>query len=377
MPLDNNAASAYTLCRHVSAYTIFPPTPAALGITIYDIAEKAGVSIATVSRVFNDSPRVSDKTRDRVMNVAAELGYQPHASARSLARRRTEIVSAVIPMITNYFFTEVLRGVQDRMAETDFDLLVFSARTLDEVEIQLDRALHRGRSAGVLLFSTPLMNGMVERLTESGQPVVLVDSFHPAFDSISTDNRRGGEMAGEHLIEIGCTSPAMIMASPDSRPAADRKEGFLSILREAGIPADDNYVVSSSEGLNHGYSEKSGYEAAKKLLATGLRPDGIFVTSDIQALGVMEALREMDYEIPADVRIVGFDDIVVSKYIGLTTLRQPMYEMGSTAVRKLMDRLTTPDRPVSHTVFSPHLVTRLTSGGAVANGSAITVRTPG
>lgn len=314
---------------------------------------------------------MSEKTREKVLSVAAELGYQPHASARSLARRRTEIVSAVIPMITNYFFTEVLRGVQDRMAETDFDLLVFSARTLDEVEIQLDRALHRGRSAGVLLFSTPLMNGMVGRLTESGQPVVLVDSFHPAFDSISTDNRRGGEMAAEHLIEIGCREPAMIMASPDSRPAADRKEGFLSVLREAGIPADDNFVVSSSEGLNHGYSEKSGYEAAKTLLADGRSPDGIFVTSDIQALGVMEALRELGLDIPEDVCIVGFDDIVVSKYLGLSTLRQPMYEMGATAVRKLMDRLKTPDRPVSHTVFSPHLVARHTSESARANGAAV------
>lgn len=304
------------------------------------------------------------------MDVAAELGYQPHASARSLARRRTEIVSAVIPMITNYFFTEVLRGVQDRMAETEFDLLVFSARTLDEVEIQLDRALHRGRSAGVLLFSTPLMNGMVDRLTESGQPVVLVDSFHPSFDSISTDNRRGGEMAAEHLIEIGCRTPAMIMASPDSRPAADRKEGFLSVLREAGIPAEDKFIVSSSEGLNHGYTEKSGYEAAKSLIGTGLTPDGLFVTSDIQALGVMEALREMDIDIPGDIRIVAFDDIVVSKYLGLSTLRQPMYEMGSTAVRKLMDRLATPDRPVSHTVFSPHLMVRHTSE-AVAGRTAV------
>jgi LacI family transcriptional regulator len=334
------------------------------------------VSIATVSRVFNDSARVSEKTRKKVLDVAMELGYQPHASARSLARRRTEIVSAVIPMITNYFFAEVLRGVQDRMAETDFDLLVFSARTLDEVEIQLERALHRGRSAGVLLFSTPLMNGMVERLSHSGQPVVLVDSFHPSFDSISTDNRRGGELAAEHLIGIGCVHPAMIMASPDSRPASDRREGFLSALQEAGIPADDSFVISSAEGMNHGYSESSGYDAAKSLFATGRTPDGIFVTSDIQALGVMEALRELGLDVPGDIRVLGFDDIVVSKYIGLSTLRQPMYEMGSTAVQKLMDRLSSPDRPVSHTVFSPHLVARHTSAAPAGDDTSVAAGRP-
>ncbi len=164
-----------------------------MGITIYDIAEAAGVSIATVSRVFNDNPRVSESTRAAVMEVADKLGYQPHASARSLARQQTETISAIVPMLSNYFYAEVLKGLQDRMAETSFDLLVYSAPTLDEVEGQLEKALHRGRSAGVMLFSAPVRDGLEQRLQQSDIPVVLVDCYHPAYDSISTDNRRGGD----------------------------------------------------------------------------------------------------------------------------------------------------------------------------------------
>ncbi|MDX1741089.1 MAG: LacI family DNA-binding transcriptional regulator, partial [Rhodothermales bacterium] len=155
-----------------------------MGVTIYDIAERAKVSIATVSRVLNNNPRVSAKTRSRVLEVAQELGYEPHPSARSLARRRSSVVSAVIPMVTNYFFMEVLRGLQDRLGQSEFDLLVYTARTVEEVGTQLDRALHRGRSAGVLLFSTPIGEHHIARMRRFGQPVVLVDCSHPEFDSV-------------------------------------------------------------------------------------------------------------------------------------------------------------------------------------------------
>lgn len=329
-----------------------------MGLTIYDIASKAGVSIATVSRVFNDSPKVSAAARERVQKVAAELGYQPHASARSLARRRTDVVSAVIPMISNYFFAEVLRGLQDKMAETEFDLLVFSARTLDEMATQLDRALHRGRSAGVLLFSAPV-EGELEALVEKAkQPVVLVDAYHSRLDSISSDNRQGGVMAADHLVRHGANKLGVLMANRGSVPARDRLEGFRAGLRSKGMVLDDACVIESQHALNDGYNEQSGYMGMKALLAMDEPPTAVFATSDAQAVGAMEALKEAGLGFPDDMQLVGYDDLPIARYVGLTTLRQPMYDIGGRSFELLQKRMASESEGTVHTVFSPTLVQR-------------------
>lgn len=347
---------------------------ATVGVTIYDIAEKAGVSIATVSRVFNKHPRVSDRTRERVFRVAEDMGYQPHVSARNLAQRKTHLVSAVIPMMTNYFFVEVLRGLQDRLIDSEYDLLVYSAPGIEDVTKQLQRAIQRGQSEGVLLFATPILDEHLKRLQKRKHPVVLVDAFHPELDSISTDNRQGGYSATQHLIEEGCTRIGMIMANPVSVPAADRFRGYREAILDAGLHFDDRYVVVSREHWQHGFSEKAGYEAMVRLLKETPRPDGVFVASDIQALGALRALHDRGIRVPEDVALVGFDDIKFSEYVGLTTLRQPMHEMGRLAVEKLLLRIQEPEHPTSHTVFAPKLIrrdtSRHTSKPTVTNGHA-------
>lgn len=332
-----------------------------MGITIYDIAEQAQVSIATVSRVFNDHPRVSASTRERVLAVAGTLGYQPNASAQSLARRRTSLICAVIPMMTNYFFVEVLRGLQDRLAESEFDLMVYSARTLEEVDNQLERALHRGKVAGVMLFSTPLTAEQTHSLRQSEQPLVLVDSFHPDFDSVSIDNEQGGYLATRHLIDQGFERIGLLMANPASVPASERRLGYEKALREVGMPLLPDLVAQSNDLDDHGYTEAAGYETMQRLLQTPHRPNAVFVTSDIQALGALRAVREAGLHAPDDIALIGFDDIMVSRYVGLSTLRQPMYEMGKLAVDKLLMRIEAPEHPTSHTVFSPRLVARQTT----------------
>lgn len=332
-----------------------------MGITIYDIAEKAGVSIATVSRVFNDNPRVSESTRATVLEVAERLGYQPHVSARSLARRQTETISAIVPMLSNYFYAEVLKGLQDRMAATSFDLLVYSAPTLDEIEGQLEKALHRGRSAGVMLFSAPVKGGLEQRLQHSDTPVVLVDCYHPGFDSISTDNRRGGEIAADYLLAAGVRKPAVLMANPHSVPASHRLDGFRSGLDKQGIVLPEDHLVVSSDGYHDGFNEEAGFEGMMALLDAGVVPDGIFATSDVQAIGAMDALRQSDLNVPEDIQIIGFDDLPIARYLGLTTLRQPMSEMGARAFELLMERMSRPSSTVAHTVFAPSLISRNTT----------------
>jgi len=334
-----------------------------LSVTIYDIAEQAKVSIATVSRVFNDHPRVSDKTRARVRAVAEELGYQPHVSAQSLARRKTHLLSAVIPAVTNYFFVEVMRGLQDRLAQSEFDLLVFTANEPEVADEQLNRSLQRGLSAGVLLFSMPITDALVRRLKQSGQPVILVDCFHPDFDSVSINNELGGCLATQHLIALGHTHIGMVAASRGV-PAAERRKGYERALHEAGLPVDKTLVEISTDLREHGYTEQAGYRAARALLSRRERPTAIFATSDIQALGVMRAVKEAGLRTPEDISIVGFDDILISEYVGLTTIRQPMRQMGELAVEKFLSRLEQREQPISHTVFTPQLIGRSTTNGS-------------
>jgi LacI family transcriptional regulator len=333
-------------------------------VTIYDIAEAARVSIATVSRVLNDHPRVSDATRRRVFRVAERLGYEPHASAQSLARQRTRLIAAVVPMLTSYFFMEVIRGLQDRLAESGFDLLVHASRSVDDVDRPLERALQRGRSDGLLLVSTPLTVARAARLSRSHTPVVLVDSYHPDFDSVSVDNRRGGYEATRHLIERGHQRVALIMPSPASVPAAERRAGYTDALAEANLPIDERLVFATEGDDSHGYTRRAGYEAMLKLLElpADQRPTGIFVAADVMALGAHRAAREAGLDIPRDLAIVGFDDVEPSAYVGLTTLRQPMYEMGQLAIAKLLRRLREPGLPPSHTTFAPRLVVRQSTG---------------
>jgi LacI family transcriptional regulator, galactose operon repressor len=334
-----------------------------MAVTIYDIASKAGVSIATVSRVFNNSPRVSPTTRANVRAIAESLGYQPHASARSLARRRSNVVSAVIPMLTNYFFVEILSGLQDRMAESEFDLLVFSARTMQDVDVQMDRALQPGRSAGVLVFSSPMNDERVAKLLGSGQRVVLVDCFHEDLDGVATNNEHGGYLATEHLIECGSSRIALIMASQGSVPASDRRRGYERALAPEGyVPM----ILESDDPLHDGYTEQAGHAAMQKLLALDERPDGVFATSDVQAVGAMSAIREAGLSVPEDIRVVGFDDIVLSRHIGLTTIRQPMHEMGTIAADRLISRIERPTDTQAQTVLSPRLVVRETTQSAAS-----------
>ena len=331
-----------------------------MAITIYDIARSAKVSIATVSRVFNNSPRVSPDTRERVLQIAKGLNYQPHVSAQSLARQNSHLITAVIPVLANYFYMEIIRGMQDAVAESEYDLLVYAAPKPELVGGQLDRAAQKGRSEGLLIVSTPLTENWAKRLKSAKRPVVLVDALHPDFDSISVDNRKGGYMATRHLIEQGFERIAHITISPEPPPAAERRRGYEEALKEAGRKIERSQIVAS-EKKPFGFVEESGYEAMLTLLSRKPRPDAVFVASDIQSLGALRALREKGLRAPEDIALVGFDDIQVSQYIGLSTLRQPTYEMGKLAVQKLLQRIKQAEHPTTNTVFSPSLVVRATS----------------
>lgn len=330
-----------------------------MSVTIYDIAAEAEVSIATVSRVLNGSPRVAKATRARVHRVAERMGYQPHALAQSLARQTTGLVSAVIPVLTNDFYMEVLRGIQDAVAQSDFDLLVYAAADPEHVDGQLARALQRGRAEGVLLLSTPVDAARRELL--NGSTVVLLDVADAAFDSFTVDNSLGGYLATHHLLENGFQRIAHISVVPEPLPARERRAGYERALAEAGRTP----LIAASDQRPYGFSEAAGYEAMTALLALPERPDAVFIASDAQALGALSALREAGLSAPHDMAVVGFDDIKVAEVVGLSTVRQPMHEMGRLAVERLVARLADSQAPPIQHVFSPTLVVRASSARRV------------
>lgn len=344
-----------------------------MNVTIYDIAEKAQVSIATVSRVFNNNARVSPKTRERVLAIARALHYQPNVSAQSLARQNTHLVSAIIPVMTNYFYMEIIRGIQDALFASQYDLIVYAAPKPEEAATQLERAAQKGRAEGLLLLSTPLTSQQVKRLKSAKMPAVLVDAYNADFDSITVDNVKGAYMATRHLVEHGYKHIGHITVYPEPLPATQRREGYESALREAGHRVDGR-LVAASERQPYGFCEEAGYEAMRVLVRQAKTLDAVFVASDIQALGAIRFLQEHGISVPDDIAIIGFDDIRISEFVGLTTLRQPMYEMGKLAVEKLLMRIEAPDRPTANTVFSPQLVERMSCGASSAVSASVSTR---
>lgn len=330
--------------------------------TIYDVAEQAGVSTATVSRVYNNAERVSEPTRLRVLQAAKKLRYRPHISARNLAMKKSRLLSAVIPVLTNAFYMEVIRGMQNEIHQSDFDLLVFAAPRPEEIDDQLYRALQPGRSDGLLLLSTVPTDEQEALIKSVYSSVVLTDALHPEFDSIAVDNRQGGYLATMHLIEQGYRDIAHItVAAPKPPQASERLAGYKQALRDAGLPVRPELIVASQKHL-YGFVEEAGYEGMKTLMEGSVHPEAVFAASDVQALGALDYLRTKQLRVPEDIAMIGFDDIRVSSYVGLSTLRQPMQVMGRYAVKRVLERLEQPDLPVDQVQMTPELVVRNTCG---------------
>jgi len=351
---------------------IFPPPP--VPPTIYDVAERAKVSTATVSRVFNNRTRVAKDTRERVMKVAEALGYTPHISAKNLALQKTNLLAAVVPFETDFFYAQVMRGMQDALIDSDFDLMVYMAPEKRETRGQLERALQPGRADGVVLLSAELSDAQAEMVRASGQPFVLVDTHHSFFDSISVDNDEGAYDAVQRLLRHGYQRIAHITVAPEApTPARNRRIGYEQALTDAGHAINPDLIVYSTT-YPFGFMEEAGYEAMEQLLELPEPPDAVFACSDVQGLGALQALKDHSLQAPEDVAIVGFDDIHTSRHVGLSTLRQPMREMGKLAVRKLLQRIAQPSRTPSKTVFAPEYIARSTCGtvtGTRATAAAV------
>jgi len=342
-----------------------------MAVTIYDVARAAGVGIGTVSRVINNSPQISSKTREKVLRAIKELKYQPSAVARGLASKRTNTIACIVPFLTGYFYFELLNGVQQAIRKKGYDLILYSVSVMEKKETFFKKTLQERKVDGVLLVSLTISDQYVSKYQQANFPIVLLDSYHARLDSISIENRQGAFIATEHLIKLGHRKIGMINGHLNSVPAIHRLQGFKKALTEHGIAFEDRYLVSSDffddeqVSYNHGFNKQAGYVAMKHLLASNNGyPDAIFVSSDIQAIGAIKAIQQYGLRIPEDIAIIGFDGIELSEYLGLTTMEQPMFEMGMIAAERLIHKIQNGNNNegVFKRLFHPNLIVRQTCG---------------
>lgn len=325
-----------------------------MGKTIYDIAKAADVSIATVSRVINNTGRVKGKTRERVMKIADEMGYLPQAFAQGLASKKKNTIAVIVPMISNYFFMEVLAGIQDQLTDQDYELNILNIKSDEDLFDQVEYYLRRQMAEGYIFISIHFSDEDWKKLERYDSSLTIVDDYCSGFDSVSVDNKKGAYKATRYFVKEGYTTIAMLSALETSKPIQQRLEGYKQALEEEGIKFDDELVISGDISYRDGFTEKSGYEAMKKLLSMSQIPDACYCSSDIKAIGALKAMDEKGVYIP----LISNDNLAISEYVGLTTIAQPMYEMGQVASKNLIERLNNPNKEITHTIYSPELIIR-------------------
>lgn len=332
-------------------------------VTIADVAAHAGVGAGTVSRVLNNSPRVSEATRARVLAAIEVLDYRPNPLARGLSTGRCQTLGVVVPFFTHASAVERLRGVAAALDGSRYDLVLFNVESPVHRDEHFATLTRRDRADGLLVMSLPPPSTSLHRLATSGVPIVLLDARGPDVPAVVTDDVQGGRLATQHLIDLGHERIAFIGDDHDNplgfTAGRCREEGYRRTMADAGFPVPEGYV-------RHGPHVRSvARQLASELMSRADRPTAIFASSDTQAVGALEAARAAGLRVPDDVSVVGFDDIEVSGYVGLTTVRQPLFESGSLAAKLLLDLLDggDPPNPLVHQL-DLELVERYTTASA-------------
>lgn len=333
--------------------------------TLEEVARLAGVSRATVSRVVNDSPRVSPNVRVGVRAVIDQLGYTPNRAARSLVTRRSDSIAVVITqppgqVFSDPFFPRLLRGISSTLAARDQQLILMMPESAGD-ERRAGDYLTAGHVDGALLVSLHEADQLPVRLTAARVPIVLVG--RPPKGSrvsyVDADNRQGAQSAVAHLIESGRRVIATITGVLDTAPGIDRRQGYRDALIEAGLKPD-----RSLEALGE-FTREGASAAMTHLLRAHPEIDGVFAASDQMAAAAMAVIQASGRQVPADVAVVGFDDqaIATSTTPQLTSVRQPIEEMGREMARLLVEAVDAPDPVPRRVILATELIRRASSAG--------------
>ena len=326
------------------------------GSTIRDVARRAQVSVASVSRVLNGFEKVSDETRERVAEAVSALGYVPHAAARSLSMARTHSVAVVLPDLHGEFFSEIVRGMDRVASERGYLLLLSSLHSGSALGTSALRAL-RGRVDGALVMAPHLSEEELAETLPPGVAVVLLNTRSKAEGrtSITLDNAAGAREVAEHLLAQGRKRIVQIAGPLGNADAQERAEAFA-----AALEADGSVLLETVHG---DFTEESGETATTALLAAGHSFDALFAANDNMALGALQALRKAGLQVPEQVAVAGFDDIPLARHVGLTTVRVHIADLGEQALTALIDSIEGSGAAASM-VHPAELVVRRTTGQA-------------
>lgn len=301
------------------------------GISIREVAAAARVSVATISRVLNGKGPIHPDTRQRVLEVVADLGYVPHSGARSLSTRQTSSVGVILPDVYGEFFSELIRGIDQAAKRAGYHVLVSGSHS-DPAEVDaLLRALH-GRVDGLIVMAS-MRNAGAIRIPPGVPAIFLGDppsqGGHP---SIRIDNAGGARAVAEHLLDLGHRRIAVISGPAENSDAEARLLGFRAALAARGLDLEPELLAQGD------FREESGRAAAQALAALEERPTAIFATNDAMAIGCLSALREAGLSVPGDIAIAGFDDVPIARYLSppLTSVRVAIAEMGERAMARLL-----------------------------------------
>lgn len=326
-------------------------------VTIVDVALEAGVSYSTVSRVVNNFKYVKPETRDRVEAAMNKLGYVANLNARSLAGGRSQVVGMLIYEIDTSYHVEIVRGVDAEITNSEYDLMLSTTHKRKRKESTYVTQLTQGLVDGLLLVLPRNLESYIEDLDRLQVPYVLID--HPGVDNdksntITATNWQGAYDATQYLIQLGHHRIGFITGFVEVASAQDRLAGYQTAIRDHGFFVDPELICKGD------FLEESGYEGAKKFLSLKKPPTAIFASSDVAAFGTMRAIDEAGYRVPQDISIVGFDDVPESSYIRprLTTVRQPLREMGQLATRMLVERIDDLTLPTKQIVLPTRLMVR-------------------
>lgn len=328
--------------------------------TIRDVARAAGVSVATVSYVLNDSATISLETRQKVLQAVQELDYHPNSFARGLANKKTNTLSLLLPSarsVADPFLMQFISGVTEAAAEAGYSLLLVPGRPLTA---PLQELVKNRRADGLILMESEVRDARIAYLLKAEFPFVLFGRSleHPNLTYVDLDNQAGATMAIHHLLALGHRRIGYIGADRHLVFARLRYEGHVAALERAGVPLDRDLLLEGD------LTERSGHLCMERLLGLSSPPTAVFAASDVMAIGARRALAAAGLRVPGDVALVGFDDAPMAEYATppLTTVRQPTLELGHEAVSLLVGRLEGEALGARQVLLAPELVVRASCG---------------
>lgn len=326
-------------------------------INIYDVADKAGVGIGTVSRVLNQSSKVKEETRQKVLKIIEELNYRPNRSAQNLARQQTNAVAVILPTFIDHFFVEVLKGIQGALEKENVDLILHKISSSQQMIEKIMDITHSKTVDGIAAVTMDLYQKNYQPLLESDIPIVLADEKNNDFHSIFLNDVTGAKMAVEYLIQLGHRRIAFIDGEKNSQAATNRLIGVKKAMQNNNIKLKTDLLKFSK------FKIEDGYQSMKEILELPHKkwPTALFAASDNQAIGALQLMEEMGLKAPDDIAVIGYDNIELAKYLKLTTISQPMYQLGYLAIEVLLKAINGELKETYHKELELKLVKRETA----------------